>query len=278
MRRSELYEGLAALSMAAAAGTWSAGHASAAQTVHILVFMEHGTGSASAAQPYVDKLVDIAKAANGWDSAEGKYLTKRSQATTYISEKSPQFGFITLGAFLGMRKDHGLGVLGVAEVDAAGGRKYHLISKKAHNLAGCKGKKLASNHTTDKKFIDRVVADGAFALADFQLVQTKRPVETIKKVSSDEAECALIDNAQLASLPHIDGGAGIRSVWSSAELPPTAVVAFSRAGAAERAKFKASLGSLCTGAGKTHCDKVGIQSIRSADESVYKAAIAKYDK
>jgi hypothetical protein len=256
---------------------WNVGHASAGGSVNILVFMEHGIGSASAAQPYVDKLVEHAKSLNGWDSAEGKYVTKRSQAKKYISDKSPQYGFVTLGAFLGMRKDNGLEVVGVAEVDAAGGRKYHIISKDSKDLAGCKGKKLASNHLNDKKYIEKVVADGAFSLADFEIVKTKRPVETIKKVSSGDAVCALIDNAQLTEMAHIEGTSGIKSVWASAELPPTAVVAFSSAPAAERAKFKSNLGSLCSGAGKVHCDKVGIKSIRSADESVYKSVIGKYD-
>jgi hypothetical protein len=238
--------------------------------------MERGVGSAAQAQPYVDKLMELVKSANNWDAAEGKYTTQRGQAKDYIAKSSPQFGIFSLGAFLGMRADHGLAVVGVAEVDTAGGRKFHIVSKNAANLAGCKGKKLASNHLKDKKFIDKVVAGEAFTLAQFDLLKTKRPVQTIKKVIKGDAECALIDNAQLAELAHLDGAAGIKSIWASAELPPMAVVAFSGVGAGERATFKSSLGSLCTGAGKSHCDKVGIKSIRAADESVFAAAINKY--
>jgi hypothetical protein len=253
--------------------------ARAGEKVHLLVFMEHGVGTAAQAQPYVDKLVDAAKKENGWDGAEGKYVTKRKQADEYISANSPKFGIYSLSAFLHDRKGKGLAVVGVAEVETAGGRKFHIVSKSAGDLAGCKGKKLASSHLSDKKFIDKVVADGAFTEADFELVKTKRPVEPIKKVIKDEATCALIDDAQYAELSHIDGASGIKSVWSSQNLPPMAVVAFSSAGDAERAKFKASLGKLCAGAGQDTCDKVGIKSLRAAEEgAVFGGVIKKYEQ
>ncbi len=276
--RTRMFKALAATSVAAALGLVGLGHARAGQNVHILVFMENGVGSASQAQPFLDKLIEVAKKANGWDSADGKYVTKRSAAKEYISSSKPQYGILSLGAFLAMRNDNGLKVIGTAEVDTAGGRKYHIISKNAGDVAGCKGKTLASNHFGDKTFIDNVVADGAFKTGDFTLVETTRPVQTIKKVVSGDAECALIDNAQLDELGHLEGGSSIKTVWSSAKLPAPAVVAFSSAPDAERAKFKASLGSLCTGDGKSHCDKVGITSIREADESSYKSVIAKYGK
>ncbi len=264
--------------LAASAAVGVVGHAGADQKVHILVFMENGVGSAAQAQPYLDKLVEVAKKANGWSEAEGKYVTKRSQAKEYISGSSPHYGILSLGAFLAMRSDNGLEVLGLAEVDTAGGRKFHIVSKNAGDLSGCKGKKVASNHFDDSKFIDKVVSGGAFTVSDFDAVKTKRPVQTIKAVIKGEAECALIDNAQLAELGHIDGAAGIKAIWNSDTLPPPAVVAFSSAPAAERAKFKNSLGSLCTGDGKSHCDKVGITSIRAADKSAYDSVISKYEK
>jgi hypothetical protein len=135
---------------------------------------------------------------------------------------------------------------------------------------------VATNHADDPKFIDRVVAKGAFKLSDFKLEKTSRPVQTLKKVIRGDAACALIDDAQLAELSHIDGGSGVKKVWSSASLPPMAVVAFSSAGDADRAKFKASLGSLCAGAGKTHCDKVGIKALKPADDSAYASVVADY--
>ncbi len=265
-------------SLAALAGLLGAPHAEAGQNVHVLILMDNGVGSPGQAQPYVDKLMEAAKAANGWDAVEGKYVTKKKAAKAYIQEKHPQFGIFSLPSFLGMRKDQGLEVVGVADVDAAGGRKYHLVSKTAKDLAGCKGQKVASNHFGQKKFLENVVSSGAFTLKDFEVVKTKRPVQTLKAVVKDEAVCALIDNAQLAELAKVEGGAAVKPVWSSAELPPMAVVAFSGVGAAERAKFKSTLGSLCSGEGKSHCDKVGIKAIRPADDSAFSSVIQTYGK
>ena len=123
-----------------------------------------------------------------------------------------------------------------------------------------------------------MVAGGSFTLADFDLMKTRRPVQTIKKVIRGSAVCALVDDAQLAEIPHIDGSAGIKSVWQSAKLPPMVVVAFSSSSASERAKFKSTLGAICTGSGKSTCDKVGIQALKPADRSVYDTVIAAYDK
>jgi hypothetical protein len=256
---------------------WS-GHSNAGRTYRVLVFMENGIGSAATAQPYVDKLMGMVAKANQWSAADGKYVTRRPRAKRYIEEKKPEFGILSLGAFLAMRSPQGLEVLGVAQVARAGGRQYHLISKTAAGVSGCTGKKVASNHAADKRFIDKVVAGGSFTLADFDLMKTRRPVQTIKKVIRGDAVCALVDDAQMAELPHISGSAGIKSVWKSAELPPMAVVAFSSSTAPERAKFKSTLGSVCTGPGKSYCDKVGIQTLKPADPSTYSSVIAAYDK
>lgn len=265
---------LTVLGLAAAGAVAADSHAG--DTVHILVLMENGIGSAAQAQPYVDELVGIAKDKNGWSAAEGKYVTRRASGADYVDSKKADYGILSLGAFLSWRTPRGLEVLGVADVARAGGRQYHLISKSASGLGGCKGKKLATDHADDPRFIDKVVSGGSFTLADFTLIATKRPVQTIKKVSKGDAACALIDDAQLSELSHIDGTAGIKSVWKSAELPPMAVVAFSGTSAAERAKFKASLGSLCAGQGKTTCDKVGIRSFKAASASEFSSVITQY--
>jgi hypothetical protein len=169
-------------------------------------------------------------------------------------------------------------VVGQVSVSRAGGQQYHIVSKTASDLAGCKGKPLASDHADDPKFIEKVVAKGAFKLGDFTLVSTTRPLQTIKKVANGDAACALIDDAQLSELSRIDGAAGIKSVWSSDKLPPMVVVAFPSAPAAERTSFQASLGKLCNGEGKATCGEVGILSMKSASPQDYSAVVSAYEK
>jgi len=258
---------------ALAAGVATDGYAG--DDVKILVLKEHATGSTASAQPYIDKLVEVARQKNGWSSASGKFVTSRSRAKRYIRANKPQFGIMSLPAFLHWR-DKGLTVIGTVDAAATGGRQYHLVSKTERGLSGCKGKKLASNHADDKRFINKIVASGAFNLSDFTLVETRRPVQTLKKVIRGDAACALIDDAQMAALNHVDGGSALESVWKSATLPAMPVVAFSSASSGQREKFKASLSSLCSGAGSTHCTKVGIKSLKPATDAAYENVTVKY--
>lgn len=274
MRQLALFLGLIALAF----GMAIAPPSQADDPVRILVLRENGIGSSAQIQPYLDKLVDVAKDKNGWASAEGKYTTKRGAANKYLDANgaSVKFGMISLGAFLGMRGDRPMSVVGTVEAAGLGGRRYYIVSKNKSDLAGCKGGSLATNHAGDEKFINKVVSGGDFILGDFVVKESKRPLQPIKAVINDEADCAFIDDAQNKELGHLEGGAALKSVWKSNELPPMAVVAFSGANDAERAKFKSTLDSICTGNGAETCKKVGIQSLKAADESVYQSVINAY--
>lgn len=252
--------------------------AAADGTVHVLIVKEQGVGSAAQAQPYVDKLVGVAGKLNSWAGVEGKFATTREAAEEYIHGSDPHYGILSLGAFLALRGRHKLEVVGQAEVAFGNGQEYHIISKTQTDVAGCKGKTLASNHVGDAKFVDRVVAGGKFTVADFTVVETKRPVQTIKKVVAGEAECALIDDAQFAELARVEGGAAIKSIWKSDKLPPMVVVAFPSAPAAARESFKATLGQICGGDGKAACGEVGIKSLKGAANKDYDAVIKAYGK
>lgn len=246
-------------------------------TVGVLVLKEHGVGSAAQAQPYVDKFVAMAAKQNGWPGAKGAYHTTRGNADTFITSDKPHYGILSLAALLDYRGKHSVEIIGTATVTRAGGQQYHIISKSAADLAGCKGQTLASDHFDDPKFIEKVIAKGAFQLADFTLIKTTRPLQTIKKVANDDAKCALIDDAQLAEVGQKETQ-GIKSVWASDKLPPMAVVAFPSAPAAEKKAFQANLGKLCEGDGKTACSEVGIVSLKAASASDYATVTAAYDK
>jgi hypothetical protein len=269
---------VATTAIAGSLAFFSADAAAEGGTISVLVLKEHGVGSAAQAQPYVDKLVTLVAKQNGWSGAKGEYHTNRGNAEKFITDQKPHFGILSLGAFLGMKGKQNLEVIGQVSVSRAGGQQYHLISKSAADLAGCKGQTLASDHADDTKFIDKVVSKGSFALGDFKLVSTTRPIQTIKKVVGGDAVCALVDDAQLAELGKIDGASGIKSVWSSDKLPPMVVVAFPSAPAAEKKAFQSSLSKVCDGDGKATCGEVGISSMKTAGSSDYASVMAAYDK
>jgi hypothetical protein len=261
------------LALALAAST-----ARAADPVEILVLKEHGVGSPSLAQPYVDRFVALAAEDNGWTSAQGQYLSSRSAAETFIKTRSPHYGILSLAAFLALRESYQMEVLGRVASRLAGGEQYFIVSKAARDVKGCKGKKLASDHFADSRFVEKVVARGDYKLADFELIKNRRPLQSLRQVLSGDAECALVDDAQLAELKHLAGGDGVKTVWKSKLLPPMAVVAFASAPIAERKSFKANLSSVCEPAENTACAEVGIHALAPARASDYAEVVALYGR
>lgn len=256
-------------------GTANAGDA---RSVKLLVLKEHGVGSAAQAQPYVDKLMAVAQKKQGWTTAKGSYFTERGAASAAIDAEKPQFGILSLAAYLAMKEPRQLETIGQVVVARAGGQQYFLVTKTAQDLAGCKSQKLATDHADDKKFVERVVFAGGLKLADFSLIETKRPLQGLKMVIKDEAVCALIDEAQLAEMRSVDGGAALKSVWSSAKLPPMAVVSFTGTDRGIRDGFKSGLAGLCEGDGKAACGEIGIQSLKPVGEDAYAQILAAYNK
>src|SRR5262249_27932803 len=237
--------------------------------ISILVLKEHGTGSQALAQPYVNRFVALAAAQNGWPGAKGQYYTSRTAAEAFITAEKPHYGILTLAAFLALRGPHHLDVIGEVATSLAGGRQYALISRSAENLADCKEKVLVSDHTDDARFVERVVARGDFGMGDFTLLQTQRPLQTIRKLLAGEAACALVDDSQLADLSHLDGADGLHTAWRGVELAPVAGGALPAAPAGEPAPLPGSLHPLCDDEGNGACAEVGIVSLEGADDADY---------
>ena len=244
--------------------------------VRLFVLREQGVASATVAQPYLDKFVALAAAKNGWPGAQGSYLGSRAAAAEFIRTAHPHYAILSLAAFLALRGPHRLDILGHVVLSLPGGRRYAIVSRDATDLAGCRGRPLASEHAADPRFVDRVIADGAFKLADFQLQPTRRPLQTIRAVLDGQAACALVDDAQLADLPRIPGAEALRTLWTSAELPSMVIAAFPAAPAEERETFRTNLVPLCAEEGKKICEEAGIISLAPAAAADYAGVVAAY--
>jgi hypothetical protein len=249
----------------------------AASAHSFVVLREFGAGTASRAQPYLDELLRAVAEQNHWPKASGRYFSERASAVAFVREQKPDFGILSLSAYLALKDTLSPSVIGEVTAAQAGGKQYFLVSKQAQAASGCAGKRLATTFAADEKFVDRVVANGAFKLADFKLVAAQRPLEPLKQVIRDEADCALIDDAQLSATGHIERGVELHTVWRSAELPSMAVVAFPRSDAAAVKDLKQSLPSLCTKA-KQACASVGIDLIQPSSDERYRALYARYSK
>jgi hypothetical protein len=268
---------LAATTLLVPAAAPVARAATVADAVGFVVVREAGSGSASAAQSYLDSLFASVARINGWAGATVKYFTKRSKAKAYIEETKPSFGLLSFGAYLGLRKAYGLTPVAVADASAAGGAQYFVISKNQLMLDDCKGKTLATNHSRDTKFVDRVVSGDAFDLADFQLVETTRPVQTLKAVIDGEAECALVDDSQVLAMGQVEGGLLLRPLWSSEPLPAVVVVSFGSAPAEQVESFTANIEVICEGDGRAACDAAGLKAPRRVEAEAFAAQQTAYD-
>ncbi len=91
-----------------------------------------------------------------------------------------------------------------------------------------------------------------------------------------DAACALIDVAQFAELPHIEGGAALKAVWTSPRLPPMVVAAFPAASAAERSRFRNEMAGICDGDDRKVCEEVGIIALKAGSDADYADVISAY--
>ena len=250
----------------------------AADSEHAFVVLrEHGSGAAARAQPYLDQMLTAVAKTSGWSKATGRYFAERAPALEFIQSKEPEFGILSLDAYLALRAPHKLSIIGEVVAPKAGGLQYHLLSVKASDLNGCRGHTLATTFVSDPVFVERVVARGAFKWADFKIVEAQRPLQPLKQVSRGEAQCALVDDAQLEAAKHIEEGSQLKSVWQSAKLPGMPVVAFPKADSASVKALKAALPSVCAKANEA-CSSVGIAELRATSDATYRAVVDAYSK
>ena len=269
---------ISGLVLAAAAFALTASPASSAALEHkFVVLREHSSGTPSRAQPYLDQLLAVVGKQNQWPKVSGRYFAEREPALDFVTKEKPDFGIFSLSAFLSLKSALSLTVVGEVLAPKAGGKQYFLLSKSARDLDGCKAHKLSTIFGADSKFVDRVVARGAFKLADMTLVEAHRPLEPLKQVLRGDADCALVDDSQLEATHHIEQGEELKSVWHSAELPGMAVVAFPHADAAAVSGFKKTLPGVCSTAHEA-CATVGIDSLKPAGDDRYRAVLDAYSK
>lgn len=270
MPRFRALRGLAAFPLALVLATAVSTPTSAApvppdSSVRVVVLREHGAGSAAAAQSYLDQFMSVVSKVNAWTVGEGRYHTDRARAEAYIAETKPQFGLLSLGAFLALDQSHKLEPLGKAILAGGGGEQFYLISKRVQDPSECRGQTLATTFGDDVTFVNKIVFGGTWSLSDFTVQPLKRPLQPLKAVISGEATCALVDDAQLAELGHMPDAEGVKPVWFSAKLPALVIVAFPSAGSPAIKQFKASLTKVCDGDGASACKAVGVKALVPLD-------------
>ena len=253
-----------------------------------LIYAPGAGGSPEQAKPYLDTLFGYLEKKLGWPakSGGGEYVDDAKAADEYLDKTKPGFGLLSPEFYLRLScKKVPMTVLArVVGDEVAGEPVYHVVvksDKPYKTLEDLKGKKLVSNHLHDPKFVSRLIFDGKLDVEKFFATQpTLSPIKPFKSVDRDEADAALVSDAQLKhikkEMPALAGK--LRTVFTSAALPPYPVVAFDKAApTALREQVKKALREMCSSKeGAEVCKSLTINRIEAIDAKTFAPAIDRY--
>jgi ABC-type phosphate/phosphonate transport system substrate-binding protein len=222
-------------------------------------------GDAEQAKPYIDKFAAYLDKTTGWaaGSAKGVFLPSRKEVLAALPTQKPGFGVLEPSLFLSQQKADGLQVLAQVESTDLNTPKLHVLVKNPaiKTLADLDGKKLWTQLADAPQYLNNVVLDGkGDAATRFQLKQIGVATKGIRAVIRGEADATLVDDEQLAEAKKMEGGADLKTVYTSPALPPLLVVSFGTSlSAADRQSLtKALLGMCATATGKDICKEMHI--------------------
>ncbi len=241
-------------------------------------------GTAETATPYLELFANYANAQlKGWKPVVVSFFSERKPADAAVAAKKPGFGMLDVDLFLELQKREDITVLASVEGPIHTRGHLHVVVKDPayKTLDDLKGKTLVSNHLGSVRFVSKVVFDGKIDAATFFTLQPSgSPMKGLKAVDRGEAAATLIDDQQLASMKSLPFGASLRTVFSSAALPPTPFVAFGKNSKPdERAAVEKMLLGMCKDAkGAEVCKALQVTNFAKADKKVYDEAVRRFGK
>lgn len=135
----------------------------------------------------------------------------------------------------------------------------------------CDRARVATHHLDDSPFVTQVVAGKDKVLGKVDWVKQRRPIQVLKTLLRGQAECALIDQAQLTAAKQLPGGDALKVLWTSKKLPSMVVVLQK-----QTRGWGKVLRSLCRDASAPVCQEVGLQGFSKLSSSRVKSIEALY--
>lgn len=223
------------------------------------------------AQSAMERLGQQIASKGGWTTAQGQLFTRASALSQALSQKAPDTLLMPLSTYLALKATH---------PDWKATYEVSLVSPQRQQFflvtddparRSCDKASVVTHHLDDSPFVTQVVAGKSKALQDLQWVKQRRPIQVLKSLLRGQAECALIDTAQLAAARQLPGGEGISTLWSSQKLPSMVVVVQKQA-----RSWKKVLGSLCRGGSGPVCQEVGLLGFSKLARAKVKSIEASY--
>ncbi len=239
-------------------------------------------GDTATAQPYIDKFMRYVDAQAGWTPAnKGSFLASRREALAYIDANRPGFALMEPSLYLELKKSKGLEVIAQVQSRELTTPRLHLVVKSAAfaSLADLKGKSLWTLWGESPAYLTKLVFDGKVdAGSHFQLKAVGQALKGVRGLLRGECDATLLDDEQLAAAKKLPGGADLRILHSSGNLPPLPMVFFAGAGnAADKAALVKVLTGMCDSAtGAAVCKELKIERIVGVNGAVFTEAEKKY--
>lgn len=253
-----------------------------------VIYAPGAGGTAADAKPYLETFFGYLEKKLGWPakSGHGEYIQDVKDLAAYVEKTKPGFGLVSPSYYLdlGCRRVPVTLVAAVVRGKSASTGKYHLVVKKgtAKTLEDVKGKRLISNQVQDPKYVSRVIFDGKIDVQKHfgTITPTASPLKPFKAVDRGEADAALVTDEQLEAIKAQPAGAGLESIFTSADMPPAPVIAFDAVvKPADRDALKKALVEMCTSKeGAETCKSMTITRFEPVAAPAFAAAQQKYCK
>lgn len=241
-------------------------------------------GDTETAQPYIDRFAAYVAKATGWpkESLKGSFLPSKKETLGYIESHKPGFAVLEPWLYFERRKADKLEP--IAEVDSTdlNSPRLHVVVKEPtiKSLGDLKGKRLWTLLAESPRYLGQVVLDGKQAPESFfQLKQVGTPMKAVRAVLRGEADAALVDDEQLEAAKKMEGGAALRTIYTSPPLPPVVAVVFAGTAApADKKAIEKVLLEMCNNPeGKMICQEMHIGKFEPLNKTLFKEAERRYE-
>jgi ABC-type phosphate/phosphonate transport system substrate-binding protein len=239
-------------------------------------------GTASQAQPYIDKMLrhleqKLGKPAG---SITGVYLSDEVEADKAIVAKKPSVALVGSSILAARHKALGMKVIAKVEVSGRSQEVYSVVVKKgaAASIADLAGKRVSGVVVNDEQFVVNVLLDKQIPMGSLKLTPQRRPLQSLRAVARGEADAAIVDQAVVASMKDLPEAQDLVVIHTAKPVPAPAVVVMG-AGTTDAAVLSGALVGMCDQPdGKELCKTLTLTAINAASDADYKDLFTRYGK
>ena len=250
-------------------------------------FVGHMTrlgGDTASAQPFIDKFCRYIETKMGWpaNGVNGKFFSTKAEALAHIDAEKPGIAMLEPAVFFELRTKLKLEPVLQIESKDLSWTKLNVVVKDPtfKALADLKGKSLCAMGADSPVYLSKIVFDGKVdAVKHFTLKPNNQALKGVRGVLKGECDATLLDDETLAAAAKMEGGAELKSIYTSPKLPATPLSIVGKSVTpAEKKKLVEVLTAMCSDAeGKAICTDMRVEKFTAVDAASFTGFAKKYD-